>query len=235
MKFDTINEQSLEQLKNFMALALDHQTRSKRKNNDQLLNLSKKDGFEDCLNLFKPIASKIFNADLNICKMILYLYARELKDHLLSEAFEEGQKRKCYFKYTVAVIWRSNSISSKELDIDFNDQSGRIDTIYWYERIGHKIKGRLVYHYIKIQNRYEDLKYTVRDFKGAEKWELEIIKKYEEKFALIRKLSSDIGAIKRGGYHLQNNFKKLISQNQNDFTKNNTQEENLESPQDFED
>ena len=161
--------------------------------------------------LFKTISDEIFNQRVDLFKMILFNRAKMLKDLFSKEMIAACRKHNFYMRYTVSVLWKKDDLEFEKNYLKKPELSGRIDSIYWYERIGFKVDKKMHFNYERIINKRDDYAYSMRAFKGAKDWEKEIIAKYEPQFAMIRRLSADVSDMKRKGYTFTQNFTKLFS------------------------
>lgn len=168
----------------------------------------------DLTKLFTEIKQKSLGSDLDVVKMILFIQAKRLKDQLLNEAFAEAKKRGSFFVFTLNISWRKDPLNFTAKFINEPEQSGRPDGIYWSQRKGRKVQGKVVYFYERIINPKGDFEYPARAFKGARDWELELVMKYEKRFAMIRKLLSEIADIQRRSYTMLKHYAKWIAGNE---------------------
>lgn len=167
---------------------------------------------EDLTELFTEIKHTSLGTDLDVIKMILFIHAKRLKDQLMNEAFAEAKKRGSFFAFTVNLSWRKDPLNFTAKIVNEPEQSGRPDGIYWCQRKGRKVQGKVVYFYERIVNPKGDFEYPARAFKGARDWELELIIKYEKRFAMIRKLLSGIADIQRRSFAMLKHYEKWIAE-----------------------
>lgn len=164
--------------------------------------------------LFMSVRESSLGSDLDILKMVMFIHARYLKSQLMKAGFAEGKKRGTFFQFTVSIFWRKNDLKFTDTINHAPEQCGRLDGIYWAVRKGRKSpQGEVKYFYERITNKSNSFQYSRRSFKGAKDWELDLIMLYEQKFALIRKMSSDIAEMQRKGFYLQRNYDNLINLN----------------------
>lgn len=159
------------------------------------------------------ICERVFNSELDSLRMILFIYARVLKERFLSESHKEATSRNRFFKYTISLTWRKDSLDFNRIYLTEPEKSGRLDGLVWCIRIPIKQHGgkMIGYRYERIINHHPERPYSRNSFRGAETWEKDLIIKYEKKFAVIRKMLSSIGNIKRSGYFLGAEVEKLFS------------------------
>ena len=165
--------------------------------------------------VFSEICREIFDVRMDYLRMILFIYARVLKEDFMKEAFEQASSRNRFFRYTISLTWRKDSLDFDSTYMREPEKSGRLDGLYWCIRspILKKGGGTLGYRYERLINPHPDRPYSRRSFRGAETWEKDLIMKYEVRFAVIRKMLTSIGNMKRSGYQFRNDFARLTSEN----------------------
>ena len=162
---------------------------------------------EMCLNSLNAQ----LKGDMDFIKLVIFLYALKLKEEFLQRAFEKAKEKGTYFKYTVGVYWRKDPLSFTQNYRISPETSGSVDTIYWYVKKGHKNSNRFSFEKIPLNT--QGIKYTSRSFYGSEAWERELIMEYEEQFALIRSILSDIKEIKQKANLMHGRISKLNLKN----------------------
>lgn len=131
-------------------------------------------------------------------KLALYIEARHLQTAFFEESILEAKKRNTFFKYSVNVNYRKDPFDFESYKNETPEKAGSIESIYWYKRNGRKVDGKVKYFIARIPfNDPEGISYKRRAFAGGIKWQVDLIMKYEEKFAKIRKAIRMIGEFKR--------------------------------------
>ena len=110
----------------------------------------------------------------------------------------EAKKRNSFFKFTVNVNFRKDIFDFDNCKIKEPENAGTLESIYWSKRNGRKIEGKIKYFITRIPlNDPDGIIYKRKAFAGEAKWQVDLIMKYEERFAQIRKATRILGEFKR--------------------------------------
>lgn len=108
------------------------------------------------------------------------------------------KKRNSFFKFTVNVNFRKDIFDFDNCKIKEPENAGTLESIYWSKRNGRKIEGKIKYFITRIPlNDPDGIIYKRKAFAGEAKWQVDLIMKYEERFAQIRKATRVLGEFKR--------------------------------------
>ena len=145
--------------------------------------------------------------DMDFIKLVMFIYALKLKEEFLKRAFEIAKEKNIFFQYTINIYWRKDPLTFNQIYRTNPELSGHVDGIWWCKKIGRKRKTTFSIERIPVNSTKK--KYTERSFSGASNWEKELIMEYEEKFAIIRSVLSDIKEIKTKTNFMLGRIEKL--------------------------
>ncbi len=155
---------------------------------------------DDISNIFKENSDRINDLTSILAKirLALYIEARHLKSSFFEESILEAKKRNSFFKFTVNVNFRKDIFDFDNCKIKEPEKAGTLESIYWSKRNGRKIEGKIKYFITRIPlNDPDGIIYKRKAFAGEAKWQVDLIMKYEERFAQIRKATKVLGEFKR--------------------------------------
>lgn len=155
---------------------------------------------DDISNIFKENSEQIneLHSILAKIRLALYIEARHIKSSFFEESILEAKKRNTFFKFTVNVNFRKDIFDFDTCKVSEPENAGTLESIYWSKRNGRKIDGKVKYFITRIPlNDPDGIIYKRKAFAGEAKWQVDLIMKYEEKFAQIRKATKLLGEYKR--------------------------------------